>query len=90
MPAVNDVGEPCAGEPHARFEGRGLETEQQTGPGTLGRDNRPGNRRHEGPGPTARSSHRASPRPNMGSRHSDCRYQCPPGLRRTLESRTGP
>jgi hypothetical protein len=20
MPAVNDVGEPCAGEPHARFE----------------------------------------------------------------------
>ncbi len=20
-PAVNDVGEPCAGEPHARFEG---------------------------------------------------------------------
>ena len=27
MPAVNDVGEPCAGEPHARFEGRGLETE---------------------------------------------------------------
>jgi hypothetical protein len=27
MPAVNDVGEPCAGEPHARFDGRGLETE---------------------------------------------------------------
>ena len=26
MPAVNDVGEPCAGEPHARFDGRGLET----------------------------------------------------------------
>jgi hypothetical protein len=20
MPAVNDVGEPCAGEPHARFD----------------------------------------------------------------------
>jgi hypothetical protein len=30
MPAVNDVGEPCAGEPHARFDGRGLETEQET------------------------------------------------------------
>ena len=30
MPAVNDVGEPCAGEPHARFDGRGLETEQGT------------------------------------------------------------
>jgi len=27
MPAVNDLGEPCAGEPHARFDGRGLETE---------------------------------------------------------------
>jgi hypothetical protein len=27
MPAVNDVGEPCAGEPHARFDGRRLETE---------------------------------------------------------------
>jgi hypothetical protein len=27
MPAVNDVGEPCAGEPHARFDGRGLKTE---------------------------------------------------------------
>ena len=27
MPAVNNVGEPCAGEPHARFDGRGLETE---------------------------------------------------------------
>ena len=30
MPAVNDVGEPCAGEPHARFDGRGLETERYT------------------------------------------------------------
>ena len=28
MPAVNDVGEPCAGEPHARFDGRRLETER--------------------------------------------------------------
>ena len=27
MPAVNDVGKPCAGEPHARFDGRELETE---------------------------------------------------------------
>ena len=26
MPAVNNVGEPYAGEPHARFDGRGLET----------------------------------------------------------------
>ena len=27
MLVVNDLGEPCAGEPHARFDGRGLETE---------------------------------------------------------------
>ena len=27
MPAVKNVGEPCAGEPHARFDGEGLETE---------------------------------------------------------------
>src|SRR5205085_8640535 len=26
-PPVKDVGEPCAGEPHARFDGRGLETD---------------------------------------------------------------
>src|SRR4051794_28735067 len=26
-PPVKDVGEPCAGEPHARFDGQGLETE---------------------------------------------------------------
>jgi hypothetical protein len=26
MPAVNDVGKPCAGEPHARIDGRELET----------------------------------------------------------------
>ena len=26
MPAVNDVGEPCAEEPPARFDGRALET----------------------------------------------------------------
>jgi predicted nucleic acid-binding protein len=27
---VKDVGEPCAGEPHARFDGRGLETERHS------------------------------------------------------------
>jgi len=27
MPAVNGVGKPCAGEPHARIDGRELETE---------------------------------------------------------------
>src|SRR5664279_3351473 len=28
MPTVNDVGKPCAGEPHARIDGRELETER--------------------------------------------------------------
>ena len=28
MPAVNDVGEPCAREAHARFDGGRLETER--------------------------------------------------------------
>jgi hypothetical protein len=28
MPAVNGVGEPCAEKPHARFDGRVLETGQ--------------------------------------------------------------
>jgi hypothetical protein len=29
MPTVNNVGKPCAGEPHARFDGRELETDQR-------------------------------------------------------------
>ena len=33
MPAVNGVGNPCAGEPHARFDGRELETAQRSGQG---------------------------------------------------------
>ena len=35
MPAVNDVGEPCAGKPHARFEeagaGNGADLTRSTG-----------------------------------------------------------
>jgi hypothetical protein len=33
MSAVNGVGKPCAREPHARFDGRELETEQRSGQG---------------------------------------------------------
>ena len=33
MPVVNGVGKPCAGEPHARFDGRELETEHRSGQG---------------------------------------------------------
>ena len=29
-PPVKNVGKPCAGEPHARFDGRGLETGRST------------------------------------------------------------
>ena len=43
MPAVNDVGKPCAGEPHARIDGRELETGHGSGHG--GGEERPtGNR----------------------------------------------
>ena len=43
MPAVNGVGKPCAGEPHARFDGRELETEQRShqGHGDEGRQGKP-------------------------------------------------
>jgi hypothetical protein len=34
MPAVNGVGELGAGEPHAQFDGRALETEQSRQPTT--------------------------------------------------------
>ena len=30
MPPVNGVGKPCAGEPHARIDGRELETEHES------------------------------------------------------------
>jgi hypothetical protein len=30
MPSVKDAGEPCAGKPHARFDGRRLETEPRS------------------------------------------------------------
>ncbi len=67
MPAVNDVGEPCAGEPHARFDGRELETEQ------IGQGHRSGTTRREtagtkASGSTAKHSHRASSRPYMTGR----------------------
>jgi hypothetical protein len=39
MPPVKNVGKPCAGEPHARFDGRELETER---PGHGHGEERPG------------------------------------------------
>ena len=63
MPAVNGVGKPCAGKPHARFDGRGLETEQ---PDNDHRGEAATDRETRGKwaaGPTVRRRHRASPRP---------------------------
>jgi hypothetical protein len=40
MPAVNGVGKPCAGEPHARFDGRELETEHRSDQGHEVKDTR--------------------------------------------------
>jgi hypothetical protein len=72
MPAVNDVGEPCAGEPHARFDGRELETES---PGSRPRqwDTLTGNRRKsKAAGPTTRKDNRASSRPYSNGRLTVC------------------
>jgi hypothetical protein len=64
MPAVNGVGEPGAGEPHARFDAAG------TGNGAIGpgHGDRGGTAVREtggakAPAPTVRERHRASPRP---------------------------
>jgi hypothetical protein len=58
MPAVNGVGKPCAGEPHARFDGRELETEHRSDQGH-------GDEGHQGE--TLRSP--AAPRPTVDRRH---------------------
>src|SRR3954454_9198167 len=69
MLAVNGVGKPCAGEPHARIDGRELETELKLTTATeknhLGRN--PG--ATTAPAPTVGPSHRASSRPsNLAAR----------------------
>jgi len=49
MPAVNGVGEPCAGKPHARFEaaGAGNGADLTTGTGVAQPAGKPAE--HEGP-----------------------------------------
>src|SRR5690348_11392497 len=66
MLAVNDVGKPCAGEPHARIDGRELETEHTTdhGDGEELPNGKPSG--HTAPTPTAGRCHRASSRPSKG------------------------
>ena len=65
MLAVNGVGKPCAGEPHARIDGRELETEHATdhGDGEELPDGKPTG--HTAPAPTVGRSHRASSRPSI-------------------------
>jgi hypothetical protein len=61
MPAVNGVGKPCAGKPHARFDGRGLETERP-GHGHWGGTTDRETGGHEGPRP-----YRQAPPPRQPS-----------------------
>jgi hypothetical protein len=62
MPPVNGVGEPCAGEPHARFEAAGA---GNGAPGYGHAAKRPAGetRGKVAAGPDAGQCHRASPRP---------------------------
>src|SRR6267154_2479326 len=76
MPAVNGVGEPCAGEPHARFEvagaGNGAARQMVTAV------KRPAGetRGKVAIGPNAGDCHRASPRP-YSKAESDTRHITP-------------
>jgi hypothetical protein len=67
MPAVNDVGEPCAGEPHARIDaagaGNGATLATVIGESTTDRET--GGR--QAPSPTVRNRNRASSRLYMRS-----------------------
>src|SRR6266542_3212155 len=63
MPAVNDVGEPCAGERPARFEAAGVGNGAKNLATVTGVAQPTGNRRKKGPRPYRGRSHRASSRP---------------------------
>jgi hypothetical protein len=72
MPAVNDVGEPCAGEPHARFDGRELETEQDLVKDTEKNATVGNHPATMAPRPTTSNCHRASSRPYVVRRLGAC------------------
>jgi hypothetical protein len=64
MPAVNDVGEPCAGEPLARFEAAGGGNAPMRPSTCIQHGVRPGLVVHDGPGEQVSASRqRASARP---------------------------
>jgi len=72
MPAVNGVGEPCAGEPHARFEvagaGNGAARQMVTAVKRLAGETRG----KVAVGPNAGYCHRASPRPYSKDESGKC------------------
>ena len=61
--AVNGVGEPCAGEPHARFEAAGAWKRSDLAMITAVKRPAGESRGKVAAGPNARQRHRASPRP---------------------------
>src|SRR5664280_3894688 len=92
MPAVNDVGEPGAREPHARFDGRELETERLVRVTEVGQpDGKPRASRLLDLPPKPR--HRASSRPYTIQRTAQT-HSCPvlprPGSRTAGPARGGP
>ena len=66
MPAVNDVGEPCAGEPHARFDaaGTGNGADLTKGTGVAQPTGKPA--AHEGPRPYRQRATAPVPDPTSG------------------------
>jgi hypothetical protein len=63
MPAVNGVGEPCAREPHARFEAAGAGNGATLAMVTAVKRPAGESRGKVAAGPNDRRRHRASPRP---------------------------
>ena len=66
MPAVNGVGEPCAGKPHARFEaaGAGNGADLTRGTGVAQPAGKPAE--HEGPRPYRQRATAPAPDPTQG------------------------
>jgi len=78
MPPVNGVGEPCAGEPHARFEaaGAGNGADLTTVTGVAQPTGKPAEER---PQALPSLSHRASPRPYADRERGVIRCWCAGG-----------
>lgn len=81
MPAVNDVGEPCEGKPHARIDGGRLETDRATVVAESGRPR--GTGRVKGPATYSHTPPRQSPtlRSTCGHRVSHLHRQAQGSVR---------